>query len=148
MARLAVCWLIACLLLVGCGRSGPSDPKASFESYAKSLFPNIKREFEALRGRNIGRLQIDDAYEIDVKRTDSLVSPYVGTLVVKGRSSQDGAEHRYMQRLQFARQDNRWVLKGGECSVNSMDRLGTPASDSGQYLDYDAVEKAVGATQQ
>jgi hypothetical protein len=65
------------------------------------------------------RLIVDNEYRVDVRKSDSLVSPFMGVLVVTGEISREntpgvwGRSNRHRLVLNFALQSGKWVYTGG-----------------------------------
>ena len=69
-----------------------SDPVAEFRVYAKTVLPSAKAAVENKRFTVTAgmlsanaRFEISDDYSIDVQKSDSLISPFIGLLKLKRR---------------------------------------------------------------
>lgn len=100
------------------------DPAGQFKSFTAAFVAK-------LQSCDTGRVKPLDGvvykenwsndYSIDVHTTDSLVSPYIGTIDInwqwKGSKSQSPDSYTIYRRsyaFTFAAQDNRWILKGAK----------------------------------
>lgn len=101
-------WSAAFALIIGCQGeytysepASPSeieptnDPVTEFRDYAKDVLVSAQvttnaRGFLVYDGsgriKGTNRFKISDDYTIDVKKSDSLISPYVGLVKIKGRN--------------------------------------------------------------
>ena len=122
-----------CLLLVvtlaftaGCDRlKGDSpiaklngdDPVAKLKSHAVCLEKHLREE--NLRNEKLYAIKADVIKDVsfDVRKTDSLVSPFVGTIRWVATSSHVGGDFEYEMTLVY--QENQWVLKEVQWRVGS-----------------------------
>lgn len=135
MSRVAMLLAVSvCLALGACdqagspGSSGASnqagDPLASFKGFSQRFAERLKTEFDLSRAwieEDVGdRVERSLVFEgeptIDVRRTDSLASPYTGQITMKARQvDKQGREvpGTWSQPIvfAFALQDQRWVVK-------------------------------------
>jgi len=129
------------------------DPAANFEAYSDAYIKKAKEMAAASQanhgvGNNRYTWSTDNDPAINVRKTDSLTSPYIATLtcvVITGmdipKETQETlkmnvllGEHHVT--LTFAAQKNKWVLK----SVKAVDEIGAAVGvhpdSSGQVLDF------------
>jgi len=123
-------WVIIVLCLTGCS----SDPKGSFEEIASTFKGTHEHNCEGCQ-EELGRYnreqmlrKMNDGTEVhilvagakiagveyNVVKTDSLVSPYTGTIVLtlEGRClGCDSPTVRAKEYRDYAFQDNKWVIK-------------------------------------
>jgi len=100
-----------CLLLVvtlaftaGCGRLKGDDPVAKLKSHAVCLEKHLREE-----GSKDTDPKVIEDVSFDVRKTDSLTSPFVGTIqwVEKPKRLDSSFEFR----MNLAYQENQWILK-------------------------------------
>jgi hypothetical protein len=96
------------------------DPVASFEGFCDRLVPALRSAHRAHgafeKGAGSGAtIEIGTTWSVDVTKSDSLVSPYVGTVRIPERQTSrgfDGAPFSmdYFYILSFASHDGHWSL--------------------------------------
>lgn len=139
--------------------SAEPDPVASFRSFSGRLLPSLQAEFSK-HGRltQVGgleqRIWIGSDLQIDVKKTESLVSPFLGVVRVPDEEHSwlptigDNVLHNYFV-LTFALQGDKWVLTSAVSElhngfdVKSYDMVAKPA-DWGEQLQI--IQRAVALT--
>lgn len=67
--------LLICLGISGCGDGLPSDPVSDYQKHVESYMASLKDD--------AGLLAVGGSYKFDVEKTDSLVSPLIGTCIVR-----------------------------------------------------------------
>ena len=92
-----------------------ASPLDTFKVLVDRKVEEIKKAYPSLPMNDVA---------VDVKKTDSLASPYVGEmtfLTVNRGFSDEGyvAESEAAMRLQYALQDGEWAFKGGEMSESN-----------------------------
>ncbi|HEX4826479.1 MAG TPA: hypothetical protein VFV19_19425 [Candidatus Polarisedimenticolaceae bacterium] len=110
---------------------------ADFKAFAAKEAPRIQSEFSSLltragrrSGMLVGRIMVIGGfdgmltrYAIDLRRTDSLVSPFVGTIEIYGRSFGDRAGEIYVEltpyRVTYAQQEGKWVIDSDSATPNA-----------------------------
>jgi hypothetical protein len=95
----------------------PAEPLPSFSSYCERLLPNLQKRYSAAGAFDHGTLierviTVSPVYSIDVRKTDSLVSPLVGIarFQKRGRGPRGTAYGPDILELTFGLQDGRWVM--------------------------------------
>lgn len=108
--------LLACIavIVVFLWPSGqPRDPVSDYTQFLDSEFKRIKE--------NVPNFVLDDKYKLDVQKTDSLVSPLVGTCIVDvlQPSVDEESVCVYVIKLDMkhAYQDGKWVLTAGRADI-------------------------------
>lgn len=105
--------------------SSKPDPAESFKTFAAKFHAAAQGKLtgpanawtEEIYGKPGKRmLVVFDKYEIDVKKTDSLISPYTGIIAAKVQQADEEQKTlpitwRVPLVLTFAYQENKWVLK-------------------------------------
>ena len=118
----AVGVLVVSVILSGCGKSASSDPKGSFESLAKHFMEKVRPYYTVKKdfygdGR-FREYELRDKQVVDLRKTNSLVTPYIGTItsvlytrdvgpdgkMITGRYNLDDIV------FMFGLKDDKWVL--------------------------------------
>jgi hypothetical protein len=92
------------------------DPVASFRAFSARLVPNLQHEFAKygpMQKDNEGRaITVGPSYDLDIRRTDSLISPFVGRLRIPEIQKLGPATFQldYVYDLGFSLRDDRWAL--------------------------------------
>lgn len=103
--------LASLLLVMGCGLS-TTDPLTSYKAYVQGDFRKALEQ--------AGYVDLSDAVSIDVVKSDSLASPYVGTCVIQAaKKVGDSKEVTLVVKLvtHHGLQDGRWVMTTSESTV-------------------------------
>ena len=135
LAPVGVIWMSAMMVLAsGCI---PASPLATFKSL-------VDAEELALR---LNYPVIPLKFAFDVKKTDSLVSPYIGTINIDTTWRQffdDGfvLEANMRISLAYAMQDGKWVYKNGEFVNNDWRVVKDTPKPYAKGLAYDMNKKA------
>ncbi len=82
-----------------------NDPGESFKLFAAAVVEKLRTTPGPL-GSTFA------TYSIDVKKTDSILTPYLGVLTVHSTGSQPGVTSDLI--MTFAAQEGRWVVKSGK----------------------------------
>lgn len=110
-----------CVLTISCDKR-KIDPAESFKTFATSFHSaaqqQLKQPWDGEYGPATTRMMaiVFDKYEIDVKKTDSLISPYAGIIRFKAQQTDENqkslvAMFGFPVTATFAYQDEKWVLK-------------------------------------
>ena len=131
---------------VGCGGTDgvgsdglPTDPVASFNAFLEDEFERIKQSSP--------QSELSSDHSINVEKTDSLVSPLIGTSIVEIKFKSDFEDGEMLWRgkfnIKYAWQDGNWV-----CTVGSFEVLGFKVlRDDGEYkVLFDVGQKMRGRT--
>ncbi len=125
-------------LLGGCKRPADSpaallekDPLASYKSFCSRLVESIQ-EVGNRGGKK--KIEVSPNYNVGLDKTDSLVSPYVGTLTIAVRGCFNEAKGEWVMvpespvecKLTFAKQNGRWELTKYDVPSFSPGRLTSP----------------------
>ena len=103
--------LATLLLIAGCGLS-TTDPLTSYKAH-------VQRDFRAAL-EQAGYVDLSDAVSLDVVKSDSLASPYVGTCVLEAaKKVGESKEVTLVVKLvaHHGLQDGRWVMTTSESTV-------------------------------
>lgn len=117
-------------LALGCGTG--HDPLNEFKSMAPRFIPELNKEYadaiatrteiprypEIIGNAEVGLQEVGfvpESVKIDVKNTDSLISPYTGVIVTDGSFQYADLRGRGLGvfTFNFAYQDGKWVPTGG-----------------------------------
>jgi hypothetical protein len=153
-------------IITGCDKSNETssataDPVAGFKSFSKKLIPRLKSSYAGGDGHIIKAATFSDDFSIDVQKTNSLVSPYRGLLIVAARyqtsdvggqtnkSVFDNMHEKGMETLIFALQDGKWVYQdhrfSGRLYSGDSDHPTDNGSTDSSELSPEPIEKAVEA---
>lgn len=112
--RLIILASVIVFAAVGCNAAskalGTKDPVATYKS-------KVRDEVATLKAR-VAKVQVNDEYKVNVVKSDSLISPYIGTaeLIVQHpiTMTSDGEQHtgtvRFQVDLAHGLQDGEWKL--------------------------------------
>jgi len=101
-----------------------TDPAASFREFCSGFVAALEGSiFERYEDGELHRYReraLKGQYRIDVRRTDSLISPFIGTLEMIPESSKDGSPFIDLakRRYTFAAQDGKWILSSLESNYD------------------------------
>jgi|OM-RGC.v1.023195506 hypothetical protein len=129
---------VIAVLASGCNSESsnqPSDPVASYTEF-------LDREFERMKNE-LPQFALDSKYKLDVQKTDSLVSPLVGTCVVDVvypfQSEEKDMAVLFIINLDMkhGHQDSGWVLTTGRGRITGSKVL----KDTSEYRVANSVAK-------
>lgn len=109
------------------GETRPADPVSNYRKYVVSELARLPELARHTGAQNT--LVLNNEYHIDVRKTDSLVSPLVGTcdIVVKYpvKSSQWRVYVEYYLKLSLTHgyQDGQWVMTAGNARIIKVNTL-------------------------
>ena len=130
---LALC-VSMCFPLLGCNSSDgqPADPVSDYTQFLDGEFDRIKQE--------ASEFAIDSKYKLDVSKTESLVSPLVGTCVVRvlypmiADNNDTIVVFTLSLDMKHGYQEGKWVLTTGEATItdNKVIKDGSKYQTAGQ----------------
>ncbi len=147
---LFVAGFLICVGVAGCS-GPPSDPVSDYKRFINGEFEQMNKKFPAI--------VLDGEYKLNVSKTDSLVSPLIGTISVnvtlphKNPIKNPDGEMRYSGTFEMthALQDDKWVMTTGKFTVkqakvikdmsSSQYRYGMAKDIIGDQFDYKTLEE-------
>lgn len=131
-----------------------NDPAASFRSFCARYMSALaesepKRFFNPRKNRwQVNSILPADRYSVDLQRTNSLMSPYIGTLEFEYDVAINGGDRSsaFKLRIFFAAQDNRWHFTRSENKWLLMATVSNKWYDTEQWCS-DILIQAYGVTE-
>lgn len=98
-----LCMVVVASCLAGCdkGNAAQQDPVASFKAFSEKFVSHLRGAVPK------HELELKPTYAVDVQKTESLVSPYIGILRAQEWQALGWSDLTF----KFASQDGKWVLK-------------------------------------
>lgn len=135
------------------------DPSASYEAFCERFVAALQQSArveiynEIMGRRQVNRLLVSAKYRYDLQRTNSLISPYIGWIIISTRSSVNGEQPKGRAseyRCWFTASGDKWQLKQVEFQADVFDANFTRTGFRWDELDWgwdlDAIQNTFRAT--
>lgn len=125
MPRALAYLALSVCILGGCNR----NPTIAFQNLAPKFvksYSELEKNNTIERAKGINEtasVEFDPGFEIDVKKTDSTISPYVAVLELTEKchyTNKDGTENVTLNKtIHFLYQDNKWIYNCSDFSTRT-----------------------------